>query len=106
MSQMSEAQLAAGPASESTFDERLGTSIYLCECTVSFNLCMSSRFTLTVSDINGMVPRSRIVANRYMCLFHTYSTRENQDFDDRQMYRYSFPEVRMTSYRSNAVGRR
>lgn len=61
---------------------------------------------LTVSDIDGMVPRSRRRYNRNMYLFHTYRARENQDFRDCQICRYSCPEVRRTSYRSSATNRR
>lgn len=58
MSQMSKVQLAAGLASKSACNEELRTRIYLCRCTVYFNMCARGRtFVLTVSDIDGMVPR-------------------------------------------------
>lgn len=60
-------------------------------------------FVLTRSDIGGIVPSSRIIATKYMYLFHMYRTRETQDFGDRQMYRYSCPDVRKTSYKSSAI---
>lgn len=104
MSQMSEVQLAAGLASKSAYDEELRTRIYLYRCMVHFNICARGwTFVLTVSDIDGMVPRFRIVANRYIYLFHIYRIRETRDFGVSQMYWYSFPEVRRTSYRSRAI---
>ncbi len=66
---------------------------------VHFNLCkMGSRtFALTVSDIDETVPSSTRRHSKNMYLFNTYKPRETQDFGDRQMYRYSCPEVRRTS---------
>lgn len=63
-------------------------------------------FVLTVSDIDGMVPSSRIVTNKHIYLFHIYRILETHDFGDRQMYWYSCPEVRRTSYRSSAIDQR
>lgn len=56
-----------------------------------------------MSDIDGMVPRTMTLFNKHMYLFHKYRTRENQDFGDRQMYWYSFPDVRRTSYTSITI---
>lgn len=56
-----------------------------------------------MSDIKGMVPRTRRRYNKNIYRFHTYKTRETQAFGDRQMYRYSRPEVRRTSYNSSAI---
>lgn len=71
---------------------------------VHFKICTrGGTYVLTVSDIDGMVPRVRIVTNKYIYLFHIYRIRETHDFGDRQMYWYSFPEVRRTSYTSSAI---
>lgn len=60
-------------------------------------------FKLTMSETDGMVPRLRRRFNKYMYLLHTYRIRDIQFFDFCQIYRYSWPEVRKTSYRSSAV---
>lgn len=63
-------------------------------------------FVLTVSDIDGMVPKLSKVINKDMYLFHIYRICETHDFGDRQMYWYSCPEVRRISYRSSAIDQR
>lgn len=63
-------------------------------------------FKLTMSEIDGMVPRFRRRLNKDMYLMHIYKVRDIQFFGFRQIYRYSWSEVRITSYRSSAVDRR
>ncbi len=83
------------------------TSIYLCSHMVSSNFhYRSGTFTLTASDIDGMVPRDRMRYSKNMYLFHTYRMRETLVFGARQIYWYSWPEVRRMSYRSSAVDHR
>lgn len=108
MSQLSEEQLAAGPASESACDGWLEARIHLCKYMVCFSLWIGSlrTFALTMFDIDGMVPSCKIRNIRVVYLFYTYRIRENQDFQDRQTYWYSRPEVRTTSYRSSTVNHR
>lgn len=72
MSQTSEVQLPASSTLESRRTEGLVTSIYLCRCIVRVNLCVRrSTLTLTMSDIDEVVPKSRRRTNKKMYLFHT-----------------------------------
>lgn len=63
-------------------------------------------FRLTMSELDGMVPRSRRLLNKDMYLLHTYRVRDIHVFGFRQIYWYSWPEVRTMSYRSSTVDHR
>lgn len=55
---------------------------------VSFNFLSMLKgriFVLTVSDEEGMVPRSRITLNKSMYLLHRYRNRKTRVFGDIQI---------------------